>query len=192
MMSFCTHCGGKLLLQNVGGESRLRHVCVGCKAVHYENPKILVWCFAYCEDRVLFCRRATHPARGLWAPPGGFVEAGETLEEAAARETFEETGVAVAPSALLLFKVVSIPHMNQVYVGFRAPLHTEPQITPGPEVIEARFWSEPEMPFHELAFRKMVKDAPEDFYRCLRSGEFRADAVTVRPDQLGTAPSGTN
>jgi len=42
-------------------------------------------------------------------------------------------------------------------------------------------WSEQDMPFHGLAYRQMVKDAPEDFFRALRTGQFVADSVTVRP-----------
>ena len=182
-MAFCTHCGRQLVLAYVEAESRDRLICTGCQAVHYDNPKILVWCFAYSRDRVLFCRRATNPAKGLWAPPAGFVESGETLEEAAVRETFEETGVVLDPSSLILFKVVSIPHMNQVYVGFRSELESEPSIVAGPEVLEARFWSETDLPFRELAFRDMVKGAPEDFYRSMRTGDFAADCVTIRPSQ---------
>ena len=48
------------------------------------------------ERRLLLVRRANEPGRGLWSLPGGRIEAGETPEEAAAREVFEETGLRVA------------------------------------------------------------------------------------------------
>jgi len=181
MLKFCSSCGQPLALRQLAGDTRARPQCTGCGTIHYENPKVLVWCFAHWQDRVLFCRRATEPAKGYWGPPAGFVELGETLEEAAVRETREEAGITLDPASLILFKVVSLPHMSQIYVGFRAALPAEPILAPGPEVLEARMWSERDMPFHELAYRQMVKDAPEDFFRALRTGQFVADSVTVRP-----------
>ena len=47
---------------------------------------------------VLLVRRAKAPARGMWSLPGGGVEVGETIAEAARREVWEETGLEVQPS----------------------------------------------------------------------------------------------
>ncbi len=48
-------------------------------------------------DSVLLVKRKDEPSRGLWSPPGGSLELGETVEAAAARETLEETAVIVRP-----------------------------------------------------------------------------------------------
>jgi 8-oxo-dGTP diphosphatase len=58
------------------------------------QPLLAASAAVFRNDRVLIARRGAKPAKGLWSLPGGLVEAGETLAEAAAREVMEETGVA--------------------------------------------------------------------------------------------------
>jgi 8-oxo-dGTP pyrophosphatase MutT (NUDIX family) len=109
------------------------------------------------------------------------VEAGETLEEAASREMMEEVGLYAAPATLILYRVASIPHMNEIYVGFRVELDSLPELRLGPEVSEARFWSEEEFPFDAFAYREMLNGIPEDIFACLRTGLFPIFSHAVRP-----------
>ena len=73
-----------------------RMECGHCGWVYYLNPVVAVAVFAAREDgRVLFLRRSREPARGRWAPPGGFIDFDETAEAAAAREVREEVALEV-------------------------------------------------------------------------------------------------
>jgi ADP-ribose pyrophosphatase YjhB (NUDIX family) len=70
--------------------------CPACGFHYHFNPVVAAGVLATGEGgRVLFIRRAKEPAQGLLAFPGGFVDFGETAEEAAAREAHEETGIRV-------------------------------------------------------------------------------------------------
>lgn len=85
---FCPGCGTALV--GTGGHLD----CPSCGLVFYRNPLPAVMILATdSRGRVLLVRRAFDPGRGLLCLPGGFMDLGETPEECAARELFEETGL---------------------------------------------------------------------------------------------------
>jgi len=117
--------------------------------VHYKNPLLVLGCVPEWQDKILLCRRAIEPRLGFWTVPAGFMENGETLQNAAARECYEEALAKVQIGSLLA--VVSVTHASQVHVMFRAKL-LEPTFAPGPESLEVGLYREDEIPWSELAF----------------------------------------
>ncbi len=153
-MKFCSQCGASLVMKIPPGEDRQRHVCDQCGTIHYQNPKIIAGCIPEWEGRILLCRRAIEPRLGLWTLPAGFMELGETLEQAATRETLEEACATV--EKLQLYTVLSLPHVDQVHIFFRSRL-VAPDFAPGLESLETALFHETEIPWPELAFSTVRK-----------------------------------
>lgn len=89
--NFCPICGGALVDSNDG--QSLRPHCPPCRRFYYSNPAPAACCFVRDGDKLLFVQRSVEPRKGYWTLPGGFVELGETTEEAALRELREETAL---------------------------------------------------------------------------------------------------
>ena len=148
-MKFCSQCGSPVTQRIPTGDNRLRFVCPQCQTIHYQNPRIIAGCLPVWEQQVLLCRRAIEPRRGFWTLPAGFMENGETLEQAAARETLEEACARV--QGLQLYTLFDLPHINQVYMLFRAEL-VDLDFAAGEESLEVRLFDEQDIPWSELAF----------------------------------------
>ena len=134
------------------GDNRERAVCSDCGFVAYENPKIVVGSVVVTDGKVLMCRRAIAPRRGFWTLPAGYMELGETLEEAAAREAMEEAEAAIVIDGIL--GVFSVARIGQVQVIFRAYFAgtSEPAIAPGSESLEVGLFAWDQIPWEEIAF----------------------------------------
>lgn len=100
-LRFCPLCGAALAREPVPPDQREQAVCSRCRFVFYLNPKLVGATIPEQDGRVLLTRRAINPGRGLWTFPGGFVDFGETVTDAAVRETLEETGLHVNLTGLL-------------------------------------------------------------------------------------------
>ena len=127
-----------------------RWVCDQCGEIHYENPRVIVGSIPEFEGKLLLCRRAIEPRYGYWTLPAGFMENGESTAQAALRETLEEAGAQVELGAP--FSMISVPHVNQVHLFYRARLR-ELDFKPGEETLEVALWEEAQIPWKDIAFR---------------------------------------
>ncbi|MFA5081769.1 MAG: NUDIX hydrolase [Hydrogenophilaceae bacterium] len=167
-MKYCSSCGAPVSHRIPSGDNRHRYVCDACGAIHYENPRMVVGCLPYWEDKVLLCRRAIEPRYGLWTLPAGFMENGETTAEGAVRETLEEAGARVEIDDL--YTLINVPDIDQVYLLFRARL-LDLDFAPGEESLEVALFDEAHIPWDLLAFRTVHKTL-EHYFEDHRSGRF--------------------
>jgi len=148
--SYCSQCGSSLKAHIPAGDNRLRYVCSNCNTVAYENPKMVVGCVTEHEGRILLCKRSIEPRLGYWTVPAGFMELGETVAEAACRETLEEACAKVRLGAILA--MIDVPEAGQVHIFFRGTL-PDGQFAAGEESLEAALFAPEDIPWDEIAFR---------------------------------------
>ena len=149
-LRFCPHCAAKLRIEIPMGDNMLRYICGACDTVLYENPKLVVGCVAEYAGRILLCKRAIEPRLGYWTVPAGFMELGETLAQAAARETLEEACATVTLGSLLA--IVDVPEASQVHVFYRGAM-AEDHYAAGDESLETQLWTPEDIPWGDIAFR---------------------------------------
>ncbi len=174
-MNFCSACGFEVSRQIPDGDNRMRHVCDKCGVIHYINPKIIAGSLPIWEDKVLLCKRAIDPRAGLWTLPAGFMELGETTQEAAARETLEEACARVDIGPLHCY--ANIARISQVYVIFRAQL-TDLDFAAGPESLEVGLYRESEIPWADIAF-PAIERALRLYFDDVRASVSRTHVIDV-------------
>ncbi|MBU6224947.1 MAG: zinc ribbon domain-containing protein [Burkholderiales bacterium] len=157
------------------GDTRQRAVCPACQSVHYENPLNVVGTVPIWGEKVLLCKRNIEPRFGKWTLPAGFMELGETLAQGAARETLEESGAQFEMQEL--FSIMNVVRVGQVHFFYRALL-TSDQFNPGHETIEARLFSEHEIPWEDIAFRT-VRQTLQCYFSDLKANSFVLHQVDI-------------
>ena len=123
---FCPQCATPL--ESVEG-------CASCDWINYRDPKVAAVVLVTDDrGRLLYIRRNHEPVMFRWSWPSGFVDAGERVEDAAAREVREETGIEVEIGELL--GVWSTTGEQVVVVAYRAVV-SGGSLRPGPEALAA-------------------------------------------------------
>lgn len=161
-LKFCVLCGNHLVEKLT--EGKLFPMCVRCNKVYYADPKVAAGTLIESNHRVLLLRRGTEPKRGLWTFPGGYVDQGEPVSEAAAREAYEETGIKVKIGNLL--GVYSSRGDPVVLIVYQAQIESG-KAKKNLEAIDLRWVTEEQIPWDQLAFVSTVS-ALTDWCKILR------------------------
>jgi len=136
---YCPICGRVLELGVIDGKER--KFCPNCDFIDYKNPLPVAVAIAVKGKKVLMIKRGRAPRKGAWGPPSGFIEVGETPEEACLRELKEETGVSGQIVRLLGVNRLEDKEVYGDMLMVRYLVNAgDEEITPGDEVEDARFF----------------------------------------------------
>ena len=181
-MKYCSTCGKPVVHRIPEGDNLPRHICEQCDTIHYQNPKLVVGSLPVWNDQILLCKRAIEPCYGLWTLPAGFMENNETLEQAALRESKEEANANLQLENI--YSIISLPHIDQVYVLYRAKL-LDLDFFAGPESLDVQLFKENEIPWDLLAF-KTIEFTLKHFFEDRKHGQFLVhNGVISKRNRLG-------
>jgi ADP-ribose pyrophosphatase YjhB (NUDIX family) len=122
--SHCSYCGHPF-----AAEQPWPRTCGRCGRMSFVNPLPVAVILVPVNDGLLQIRRGIEPGRGLWAFPGGYINLGETWQQAGAREVFEESHVRIDPAEIRDFQVRSAPDGTLLIFGLARP-RTAGQLPP--------------------------------------------------------------
>lgn len=147
--TFCSFCASRF-----PAELPWPRRCPSCLSISYKNPIPVCVVLLPVEGKgLVVIRRGIEPKRGALALPGGFVDHGESWQDAGAREVFEEAGIALQPSSLTLLTAFSALPANLLLFALAPEIRVRdlPPFLPNEEVTERLIlWKEAELafPFH--------------------------------------------
>jgi len=155
---FCPICGTTLQIGMIEGKER--KYCPKCDFVDYRNPLPVALAITVKDKDFLLIKRGLPPRKGMWASPSGFIEIGETAEEACLRELKEETGVSGE-----IVKLVGVVRQEdkEVYgdmliVEYLVRVGNE-ELKLGSDVEDVRFFSVGELPdYYVELYGNIIKE----------------------------------
>ena len=154
----CSFCGHAFV-----ADASWPRTCAGCQNTSYTNPLPVAVALVPVGEGLLAVRRGIEPRKGQLALPGGFIEVGESWQQAAAREVFEETQIQVDASGIQDFCVLSAPDGTVLIFGLAQPISPQAldAFTPNTETMELALITsldEPlAFPLHTEAARRFLE-----------------------------------
>ncbi len=157
---YCPVCACPVHRRVVKSGEPERLVCPACEFVLYLDPKVVSCTVLESDEKIVLLKRAIKPEKGKWVLPGGYVDRGEPVPEAAVREALEECGLDIRLKSLL--GVYSYTGYIPVVIVYIAEA-VGGTLFSGDETREAKRFSESDIPWADLAFRSTT-DALKDYF----------------------------
>ena len=156
--SYCPLCGTPAKTGLIEGKNR--KFCPSCSFVDYKNPLPVALAIPVRDKEFLLIKRGIAPRKGAWGFPSGFIESGETPEQACLRELKEETGLSGQ-----IVKLVGVMHLDDKEIHGDMLVVTylvkvdDGELAPGEEVEDAKFVHIDELPAYYLSrFGDLIDD----------------------------------
>ncbi len=147
--NFCPICGAPTALYSRDGRERPVCTSADCGRTVYFDPKVAVVVWIRQGDTVLLVQRGMNPHKGSWALPAGFVEWNEAPEDAAKRETLEETGLLVDIDELLAVFPKKDDGLADIVIAYSATI-IGGDLHPDDDVVAVAWYTQATIP--ETAF----------------------------------------
>lgn len=152
--TYCKQCGTELNVRIPQEDLKPRAICSNCDYVDYQNPKVVVCCIPRLDDKVLLCKRAIQPGFGMWTIPGGYLESGETLEECAKREAYEEARIDIEVGHVV--GIYDVLGADQVHIIMSATV-IGAGFAAGHETSDIKLFGWNDIPWGHIAFHSVEK-----------------------------------
>jgi ADP-ribose pyrophosphatase YjhB (NUDIX family) len=167
---FCPRCGHGLEPRVTRADAAPRPACAACGFVAYLDPKLAACTIFFHDGGIVLLKRAQTPEKGKWVFPGGFVDRGEPVDEAAVRETQEEVNLRVGLTGILdVYSFAGEPTAVVVYAAH--VLSGQLEARDEGESAEVRVFPPEALPWDDLAFestRAALRDYLRRFYPRVR------------------------
>ncbi len=165
---FCPKCGQGLEAKALKAGEPARLVCGSCSFVFYLDPKVAAGTITLVDGGIVLLRRGIDPQWGKWVFPGGFVDRGESVQDAAVRETLEEVRLRVSLTGIL--DVYSFTGNDVVLVVYAADV-IGGDLGVGDEAEDVKAFAPEQVPWTDLAFdstREALRDYVHRFFPRVR------------------------
>jgi len=164
----CPRCGHPFEWKVLKDGDPARLVCSSCAFVFYLDPKVAAGTITLLQGGIVLLRRGIEPQWGKWVFPGGFVDRGESVTDAAIRETLEEVKLRVSLTGIL--DVYSFTGNDVVMIVYAADV-VGGELGVGDEAEDVKAFPPEQIPWDELAFastRAALRDYVRRFFPRVR------------------------